>query len=45
MTMNRNEHRAILLAKSGQDWVFQHLFAKKDQANISTSELAALRRL
>jgi len=43
--LNRNEHRAIILAKSGQSWVFQHLFAKKDQANISASDLADLRRL
>jgi len=43
--LNRNEHRAIILAKRGDCWVFQHLFAKKDQANISTSDLAILKQL
>ncbi len=27
--MNRNMHRAILLAKAGHWWVFEYLFAKK----------------
>jgi len=43
--LNRNEHRAIILSKHGDCWVFQHLFAKKDQANISASDLMMLRRL
>jgi len=43
--LNRNEHRALILAKHGDCWVFQYMFAKKDQANISASDLASLRRL
>jgi len=43
--LNRNAHRAIILAKRGDCWVFQHLFAKKDQDNISESDLLFLRKL
>jgi len=43
--LNRNEHRALILAKRGDCWVFQHIFAKKDQANINASDLASLRLL
>jgi len=43
--LNRNAHRAIILTKHGDRWVFQHLFAKKDQDNISASNLLALRQL
>jgi len=43
--LNRNEYRALILAKRGDCWVLQHMFAKKDQANISASDLASLRRL
>jgi len=43
--LNRNEHRAIILARRGDCWVFEYLFAKQDKANISASDLADLRRL
>jgi len=43
--LNRNAHRAIILARRGDWWVFEHLFAKKDQDNISESNLLALRQL
>jgi len=43
--LNRNAHRAIILARHGERWVFQHLFAKKDQDNISASDLLVLRKL
>ena len=32
--LNDNMHRSIVLAKSGEFWVFVYLFAKKDRANI-----------
>lgn len=43
--LNRNLHRSIILAKGGRFWVYEYLFAKQDQANISASELAAFRLL
>lgn len=43
--LNENRHRSILLAKGGSYWVYQHLFAKQDKANINRSELAAFRQL
>jgi hypothetical protein len=32
--LNRNEHRAILLTKAADLWVYEYLFAKKDIENI-----------
>jgi len=43
--LNRNEHRAIILARRGDCWVFQYMFAKKDRANISKAELLGFREL
>ncbi len=43
--LNKNRHRAIILAKGGQHWVYEYLFAKKDHDNIDNNELAAFRRL
>lgn len=43
--INKNEHRSVLLAKGGQLWIDQHLFAKKDRTNISQAELKAFKQL
>ncbi|MGF6151111.1 type II toxin-antitoxin system RelE/ParE family toxin [Pseudomonas fluorescens] len=43
--LSENRHRLIVLAKGGRYWVYQFLFAKKDQSNISQTELAAFREL
>ncbi len=43
--LNRNEYRAILLAKAGGFWVYEYLFAKKDMENIDAAELRAFRML
>jgi hypothetical protein len=43
--LNDNHHRSIILAKSGEFWVFAYLFAKKDRANITDDELIAFRKL
>ncbi|MNQ41800.1 hypothetical protein D3C85_554880 [compost metagenome] len=43
--MSENRHRSIVLAKGGRYWIYQFLFAKKDQSNISQTELAAFREL
>ncbi|VVQ14537.1 hypothetical protein PS918_05735 [Pseudomonas fluorescens] len=43
--LNANRHRSILLAKGGRYWVYQFLYAKKDQSNITPRHLADLREL
>lgn len=43
--INKNEHRSVLLAKGGKLWIYQHLFAKKDTANISQAELKTFKQL
>jgi hypothetical protein len=43
--LKNNEHRSIILAKSGDFWVFAYLFAKRDRANITNEELSAFRKL
>ena len=43
--LNDNMHRSIILAKTGEFWVFAYLFAKKDRANIDDDELIAFRKL
>jgi len=37
--LHRNQHRSIILARGGRLWIYAYLFAKKDTANISASEL------
>lgn len=43
--LNKNKHRSIILAKGGQYWVYEYLFAKKDRDNIDDAELAMFRML
>jgi hypothetical protein len=43
--LNKNMHRSIILAKGGRYWIFQFLFAKKDQANINSEDLEDFRTL
>lgn len=43
--LNDNRHRAIILAKSGDFWVYVYLFAKQDRANIDDDELRKFRDL
>ena len=43
--LNDNLHRSIILAKGGQHWVFEFLFAKKDRDNIGNDELSSFRAL
>ncbi|MFJ2685913.1 type II toxin-antitoxin system RelE/ParE family toxin [Pseudomonas sp. NPDC087342] len=43
--LNANRHRSIVLAKGNRYWVYQFLYAKKDQSNISPRHLADLREL
>ncbi len=41
--LSNNQYRSIILARSGDFWVYQYLFAKQDRANIDDDELAVLR--
>lgn len=43
--LNNNMHRSIILTKSGQYWMYEYLFAKKDRDNIEENELSAFRAL
>lgn len=43
--LNKNMHRSIILAKGGRYWIYEYLFAKKDQANIENDELEDFRTL
>jgi hypothetical protein len=43
--LGKNLYRSILVAKGGRYWVYEYLFAKKDQANIEDNELAKFRQL
>lgn len=43
--LDRNQYRAILLAKAGSFWVYVYVFAKQDRANIDDAELSAFRKL
>jgi hypothetical protein len=43
--LHKNEHRAIILAKVNDFWLFEYLFAKKDRSNITDNELKQFRSL
>lgn len=43
--LNENKHRSILLAKGGQFWIFEYLYAKNDRSNIDDKELVEFRKL
>jgi len=43
--LRKNQYRSIILARAGQYWVYEYLFAKQDRANIADDELAEFRKL
>lgn len=43
--LNKNAHRALVLAKGGRWWIYAYIFAKKDQANISPNELLVFKKI
>lgn len=43
--LNANRHRSIVVAKGGRYWVYQFLYAKKDQSNISPADLIGFRKV
>lgn len=40
-----NRYRSIVLARGGDWWIYEYLFAKQDRANIDDDELKAFRSL
>jgi len=43
--LGRNLFRSIIVAKGSSYWVYEFLFAKKDQANIEIDDLVQFRKL
>lgn len=43
--LHGNQYRAIIVGAGGGRWVFVFLFAKHDQADLTSAELAAFRKL
>ena len=43
--LSSNRYRSIILARGGNYWVYQYLFAKQDRANIDEDELKVFRDL
>jgi hypothetical protein len=41
--LSNNQYRSIILARGGDNWVYQYLFAKQDRANIDDDDLKLLR--
>ena len=41
--LSNNQYRSIILARGGNYWVYQYLFAKQDRPNIDEDELRAFR--
>ena len=41
--LSNNQYRSIVLARGGDSWVYEYLFAKQDRANISGDQLKRLR--
>jgi hypothetical protein len=41
--LSNNQYRSIILARGGDYWVYQYLFAKQDRANIDEDEVKILR--
>ena len=40
-----NQYRSIVLARGGNFWVYEYLFAKQDRANIADDQLKRLRQV
>ena len=43
--LRSNQYRSIFLAKFGDFWIYEYLFARQDRANIDNDELVEFRRL
>jgi hypothetical protein len=43
--LGKNLYRSIIVARGGRYWVYAHLFAKQDRANIDDRQLAEFRSI
>ena len=43
--LSNNQYRSIIVARGGDYWVYQFLFAKQDRANIGEDELNGFRMI
>ncbi len=43
--LGKNLYRSIIIAKGGDLWVYEYLFAKNKRSNIDAGELSEFRRL
>ena len=43
--LSNNQYRSIILARGGNYWVYEFLFAKQDKANLEDFELSEFREL
>jgi hypothetical protein len=43
--LGKHLYRSIVLARGGENWVYQYLFAKQDRANIAMAELTEIREV
>ena len=43
--LSRGQYRSIILARGGDYWVYQFLFAKQDKANLDEDELKVYRAI
>lgn len=43
--LSNNQYRSIILARGGDFWIYEFLFAKQDMANIDVDDLRKLRNL
>jgi hypothetical protein len=43
--LSNNQYRSIVLARAGDWWVYEYLFAKQDRANVDDGELRGFRLL
>lgn len=43
--LSNNQYRSIIVARGGDWWVYEFLFAKQDRANIDEAELKGFRNL
>ena len=43
--LSNNQYRSIILARAGNFWIYEFLFAKQDMGNIDDDDLRKLRNL
>ena len=43
--LSNNQYRSIILARGGDFWVYEYLFAKQDRANIDDDDLRKLKSI